>query len=109
MGFCAHLHVPCNVHVFTDCQAVKEGLKKLRHWNHRQWQDVPHPHLWKAIFLHLLESPHTISCHLVRAHTGVPGNERAHALANQAARHAGGLPLNSDRPIRRLRGQRAPW
>ncbi|MFT5258386.1 MAG: ribonuclease HI [Saprospiraceae bacterium] len=78
----------CEVDLYTDSVYVKDGITKwIIGWRERGWKTaakkpVKNVELWKE--LDSLNAKHTVSWHWVKGHAGVPGNERADALANEA-------------------------
>jgi len=76
------------VKVYTDSQYVRRGITEwLESWKARGWRTsnrkpVMNQDLWEQ--LDALAAPHDIEWHWVPGHAGVPGNERADRLANQA-------------------------
>lgn len=77
----------CRVVVHTDSQYVKLGVTEwLPTWIRRGWKTagnkaVKNADLWRR--LAQLAAEHDIDWRWVRGHAGVPGNERADALANR--------------------------
>ena len=80
---------PCAVTLSTDSRYVMDGLTKWIHgWQRNGWKTadkkpVKNADLWQA----LLDAakPHDISWQWVKGHAGHPENERADALASDAA------------------------
>ena len=78
----------CRVRVYTDSQYVRTGVTEwLEQWKKRDWRTasrkpVKNIDLWQALDAEL--SRHTIEWHWVKGHAGVPGNEHADRLANEA-------------------------
>ena len=76
------------VEVVTDSTYVMKGVQewlagwKAKGWRTSQRKPVKNQDLWKT--LDQLVSTHAVHWRWVRGHTGVEGNERADALANQA-------------------------
>lgn len=76
------------VALYTDSQYVRRGvLEWLAQWKARDWRTadrkpVKNIDLWQALE-HEIER-HSIEWHWVKGHAGVPGNERADQLANEA-------------------------
>ena len=76
------------VEIVTDSTYVMKGVQewlavwKANGWRTRQRKPVKNQDLWKT--LDQLVSAHAVHWRWVRGHTGVAGNERADALANQA-------------------------
>jgi ribonuclease HI len=79
---------PCRVKLYTDSQYVRKGITEwLKDWKRRDWRTadkkpVKNVDLWQA--LELLIEKHQVEWHWVKGHAGVPGNERADRLANEA-------------------------
>ena len=77
----------CRVIVHTDSQYVKLGVTEwLPTWIRRGWKTagnkaVKNADLWRR--LAQLASAHDVQWRWVKGHAGVPGNERADALANK--------------------------
>jgi ribonuclease HI len=84
----AALKRPCEVQLFTDSQYVRKGITEwLPQWKRRDWRTadrkpVKNVDLWQALEQQI--ERHRVHWHWVRGHAGVPGNERADALANVA-------------------------
>jgi len=82
------LRRPVEVRVYTDSEYVRRGVTEwLESWKARGWRTadkkpVKNQDLWER--LDELIVPHRIEWHWVRGHSGVEGNERVDALANQA-------------------------
>jgi len=78
----------CQVRLYTDSQYVRNGVTEwLQQWKERNWRTasrapVKNVDLWQALDAEL--SRHTIEWHWVKGHAGVPGNEHADRLANEA-------------------------
>jgi ribonuclease HI len=76
----------CRVIVHTDSQYVKLGVTEwLPMWIRRGWKTagnkaVKNADLWRR--LAQLAAEHDVDWRWVKGHAGVPGNERADALAN---------------------------
>lgn len=76
------------VALYTDSQYVRRGvLEWLAQWKARDWRTadrkpVKNIDLWQALE-HEIER-HSVEWHWVKGHAGVPGNERADQLANEA-------------------------
>jgi len=79
---------PVLVRVFTDSEYVRKGITEwVKNWKVRGWKTadkkpVKNQDLWEQ--LDALASSHQIEWHWVKGHAGVPGNERADRLANEA-------------------------
>ncbi len=78
----------CQVRLYTDSQYVRTGVTEwLEQWKARDWRTasrkpVKNIDLWQALDAELVR--HTIEWHWVKGHAGVPGNEHADRLANEA-------------------------
>ncbi|MBL8268501.1 ribonuclease HI [Steroidobacter sp.] len=78
----------CEVMLYTDSQYVRKGVLewmaqwKLRDWRTADKKPVKNVDLWQALEQEMAR--HKIEWHWVKGHAGVPGNERADQLANQA-------------------------
>lgn len=78
----------CQVRLYTDSQYVRTGVTEwLEQWKERNWRTasrkpVKNIDLWQALDAELAR--HTIEWHWVKGHAGVPGNEHADRLANEA-------------------------
>jgi ribonuclease HI len=79
---------PVPVRLYTDSEYVRRGVTEwLAAWKARGWRTaerkpVKNQDLWQR--LDELIAPHRIEWHWVPGHAGVPGNERADQLANEA-------------------------
>ena len=84
----AALNRPCDVILYTDSQYVRKGITEwLSQWKARDWRTadknpVKNVDLWQALEREI--ERHRIEWHWVKGHAGVPGNERADRLANEA-------------------------
>ncbi len=82
------LRRPCRVQLNTDSKYVMQGLNDwLPGWKRNGWKTaakkaVKNQDLWQALDAEVQR--HDIDWRWVRGHSGVPGNERADALANRA-------------------------
>ena len=78
----------CQVRLYTDSQYVRTGVTEwLEQWKARDWRTasrkpVKNIDLWQALDAELVR--HTIEWHWVKGHAGVPGNDHADRLANEA-------------------------
>jgi ribonuclease HI len=78
---------PSVVQLHVDSEYVRNGITTWIHgWKRRGWRTadnkpVKNVDLWQR--LEAACAPHRITWHWVRGHSGVPGNERADALANR--------------------------
>lgn len=79
---------PAVVDLFTDSEYVRRGISEwLPDWKARGWKTaarkpVKNQDLWET--LDAARARHEVKWHWVKAHSGVPGNERVDALANLA-------------------------
>ena len=77
---------PCQVDLYTDSQYVRKGITEwMVGWKKNGWKTaarkpVKNEDLWRALDEEVAR--HEIRWHWVKGHSGVPGNERADALAN---------------------------
>ena len=84
----AALKRPCSVALYTDSQYVRKGITEwLPQWKARDWRTadkkpVKNVDLWQSLEREI--ERHRIEWHWVKGHAGVPGNERADRLANEA-------------------------
>jgi ribonuclease HI len=84
----AALKRSCDVVLYTDSQYVRKGILewlpqwKLRDWRTADRKPVKNVDLWQALEREI--ERHRIEWHWVKGHAGVPGNERADQLANEA-------------------------
>jgi ribonuclease HI len=78
----------CRVRLYTDSEYLKRGITEwLADWKRRGWKTadkkpVKNLDLWQEI--EALTEKHDIEWHWVRAHSGIPENERVDQLANRA-------------------------
>ena len=78
---------PCELTLYTDSQYVRKGITEwIEQWKRRNWKTaakktVKNVDLWQE--LDQLASIHDIDWIWVKGHAGIPGNERADALANR--------------------------
>lgn len=76
----------CQVDLYTDSQYVRKGITEwMAGWKKNGWKTaarkpVKNEDLWRALDEQVAR--HDIRWHWVKGHSGVPGNERADALAN---------------------------
>lgn len=83
------LKEPCDVALYTDSQYVQKGIAEwLPNWIRRGWKTaggdpVKNQDLWQR--LHAAAQRHHVRWHWVKGHAGHPENERADALARDAA------------------------
>ncbi|MDD9818370.1 MAG: ribonuclease HI [Gammaproteobacteria bacterium] len=86
----SYLRRPCQVQLATDSQYLKLGICEwLPRWRRRGWrgsagQRVKNRDLWQS--LEAAVERHEVEWLWVPAHSGHPENERADALAKEAAR-----------------------
>ena len=79
---------PCNVILHTDSTYVRNGITQwLPNWKRNNWKTaakkpVKNADLWQA--LDAASERHQIDWRWVKGHAGVPGNELADQLANDA-------------------------
>ena len=84
----AALKRPSNVELYTDSQYVRKGITEwVAQWKKRDWRTadrkpVKNIDLWQSLEQEIAR--HSIDWHWVKGHAGVPGNERADRLANEA-------------------------
>jgi len=84
----AALKQGCDVALYTDSQYVRKGiLEWMPQWKRRDWRTadkkpVKNVDLWQALEREIAR--HKIEWHWVKGHAGVPGNEHADRLANEA-------------------------
>jgi ribonuclease HI len=78
----------CPVKLYTDSQYVRQGITEWIHnWKKRDWRTsdrkpVKNVDLWQALDAQIAR--HDVEWHWVKGHSGVPENERADQLANEA-------------------------
>jgi ribonuclease HI len=83
------LNRPCHVTLVTDSVYVKDGITKwIFGWQKNGWrtaakQPVKNAELWQELLIAI--KPHWIDWTWVKGHAGDPDNERADALASDAA------------------------
>ena len=79
---------PCQVELHTDSQYLRLGITRwLQNWKQKNWKTsnrraVKNQDLWQQLDAEAVR--HQMNWLWVKAHAGVPGNERADALANAA-------------------------
>jgi len=87
------LKEPCEVHITTDSQYVRQGITQwIRNWRKNGWKTsqkkpVKNAELWRR--LDAATGRHEVHWHWVKGHAGHPENERADQLANRAMDAAG--------------------
>jgi ribonuclease HI len=80
---------PCHVILSTDSNYVKDGITKwIFGWQKNGWKTadkkpVKNAELWQALLAAV--KPHRIEWKWVKGHSGHPENDRADALASNAA------------------------
>ena len=85
-----HFDQPSKIHIITDCEYVQLGMTNwLVRWKRNGWRasnrkPVKNRDLWER--LDAAAQHHEVQWICVRGHDGNPGNERAHSLAEEAAR-----------------------
>ena len=78
----------CKVRLYTDSEYLKRGITEwLEDWKRRGWRTadkkpVKNLDLWQQI--EALAAKHEVEWHWVRAHSGIPENERVDGIANRA-------------------------
>jgi ribonuclease HI len=78
----------CKVRLHTDSEYLQRGITewladwKLRGWRTADKKPVKNLDLWQQI--EVLAAKHDVEWHWVRAHSGIPENERVDQLANRA-------------------------
>jgi ribonuclease HI len=83
------LNRPCEVHLHTDSQYLRQGITQWVHnWQRNGWKTakkkpVKNKDLWQAL-LKAVE-PHQVQWEWVKGHAGHRENERVDDLANEAA------------------------
>lgn len=76
---------PCEVHLYTDSNYLRDGISGWIHgWKRNGWKTaskkpVKNAELWQA--LDEARHRHTVEWHWIKGHAGHPENERADALA----------------------------
>eukprot|EP00741_Cyanophora_paradoxa_P014822 tig00020825_g14298.t1 len=103
-------HPPHNVHVFVDSKYVRDGITDwIKKWKRADWmrnkdEPVLNRGLWEALDEAVegaRAAGHALHWHWVKGHAGHVGNERADALASDAAVSGEGVD-------RRLSGDDVP-
>ncbi len=80
---------PCEVHLHTDSQYVRQGITKwVQNWQRNGWKTankkpVKNQDLWQALLQ--ATAPHQLNWQWVKGHAGHEENERVDSLANEAA------------------------
>jgi ribonuclease HI len=83
---------PCRVGLYTDSIYVRDGITKWIHgWRKNGWRTadrkpVKNAELWQELVE--AAAPHRVEWHWVKGHSGHPENDRADALACDAAAQA---------------------
>ena len=87
---------PCHVNLYLDSEYVRKGITEWIHgWKARGWrtaskEPVKNADLWQTLDGLVHGGAHHIEWHWVKGHAGIPGNERADALANRGVEQARG-------------------
>lgn len=90
----AALKRPCHVNLYLDSEYVRKGITEWIHgWKARGWrtaskEPVKNADLWQTLDGLVHGGAHRIEWHWVKGHAGIPGNERADALANRGVAQA---------------------
>ncbi len=77
--------------IYTDSQYLQKGISEwLAGWEKRAWKTtgrsaVKNQDLWQALAIEIKRR--SVTWKWLEGHKGTPGNERANALAQTAARH----------------------
>jgi ribonuclease HI len=80
---------PCRVQLYTDSTYVRDGITKWIHgWRKNGWRTadrkpVKNAELWQELVE--AAAPHRVEWHWVKGHSGHAENDRADALACEAA------------------------
>ena len=86
---------PCKVRLYLDSKYVLQGITEWIHgWKARGWrtaskEPVKNVELWQRLDALVATGGHQIDWRWVKGHAGVPGNERADALANKGVASLG--------------------
>ena len=81
----SRLKRPCNVKIYSDSRYLIDGFTQwLPNWKKKGRTDYLNRDLW--LQLENVAFTHNIQWEWVKAHVGIPGNERANDLAEAAAR-----------------------
>lgn len=81
---------PCEVHLHTDSQYLRQGITQwVNNWQRNGWRTaaknpVKNQDLWQALLQ--AAAPHDIRWEWVKGHAGHAENERVDTLASEAAR-----------------------
>lgn len=84
------LRRPCEVSLYTDSRYLKQGITEwIARWQKNGWRTaarrpVENRAQWERLLA--AAAPHSIQWKWVKAHAGIPENERADELARSAAR-----------------------
>ncbi len=98
----AAMYRPQSIEICTDSEYVKKGMTEwIKGWIQKGWKtstkkDVLNRDLWEQLLHEVtrLKDAHVvITWKYVRGHTGIPGNERADAIATGCADNATHLQL----------------
>lgn len=85
-----YLQFPCIVHLYADSQYVLNGIDSyIKVWEQNAWvtckkTPVQNKDLWEQIQYQMTR--HTIHCHWVRGHAGIPQNEIVDGLAQSMSK-----------------------
>ena len=88
------LKYPCIITLYLDSQYVHKGITewivgwKIKNWCTSAGKPVKNADLWQQLDKLTYEHGHTIDWRWIRGHSGIPGNERADALANKGVEYA---------------------
>ncbi len=80
---------PCEVHLHTDSQYVRQGITQwVQNWQRNGWKTankkpVKNQDLWQALLQ--ATAPHQLNWQWVKGHAGHEENERVDSLASEAA------------------------
>jgi ribonuclease HI len=79
---------PVEIDLYTDSEYVRRGITEwMSAWKARGWRTADRKPVKNQDLWQLLDErcgAHVIAWHWVKGHSGVPGNERADQLANEA-------------------------
>lgn len=79
---------PCKIDLYTDSQYLQKGIRdwihiwKKQNWRKKDKKPVKNADLWQA--LDQATTPHKITWHWVKGHSGHPENELVDQIANFA-------------------------
>lgn len=80
---------PCSITLYLDSEYVRKGITEwISGWKAKGWktatkQPVKNADLWQELDALVHQGIHQIQWKWVKGHAGIPGNERADALANR--------------------------